>query len=179
MDADGYCLFDTAIGVCGLAWRGAVVVSASLPEEDAETLRRRLARRHPGAAETEPPAAIVAVVAEVQALMAEGTRDLAHVAVDLEGLEPFARQVLELTRRIPPGRTRTYGQIAAELGQPQAAQAVGVALGRNPVPIIVPCHRVLAAGGKSGGFSAPGGRMTKLKLLAIENAKTSDEPTLF
>jgi methylated-DNA-[protein]-cysteine S-methyltransferase len=179
MDADGYALFDSAIGVCGLAWRGAVVVSASLPDDDPETLRRRLARRHPGVAESEPPPAIAAVIAEVRALMAEGTRDLAHVAVDLDGLEPFARQVLEITRAIPPGRTRTYGQIAAELGQPRAAQAVGVALGRNPIPIIVPCHRVLAAGGKSGGFSAPGGRMTKLRLLAIENARVGDEPTLF
>ena len=119
------------------------------------------------------------MVDAVRALLAEGALDLVDVAVDLSGLDPFDRQVLEAARRIPPGRTRTYGQIAAELGQPRAAQAVGAALGRNPVPIIVPCHRVLAAGGKVGGFSAPGGTATKLKLLAIENARVGDEPTLF
>ncbi|OJU13963.1 MAG: cysteine methyltransferase [Caulobacterales bacterium 68-7] len=179
MDAEGYCLFDTALGVCSLAWRGEVVVGASLPDEAPELLRTRTARRHPTAVEREPPAAIAAVVEAVKTLLADGAIDLADIAVDLDQVEPFDRQVLEITRRIPPGRTRTYGQIAAELGQPRAAQAVGAALGRNPIPIIVPCHRVLAAGGKSGGFSAPGGRMTKLKLLAIENARVGDEPTLF
>jgi methylated-DNA-[protein]-cysteine S-methyltransferase len=174
-----YCLFETAIGPCGLVWRGAVIVGAQLPEADLATARRRLLRRFHAAVEAAPPAAVAAAIEAVRALLAEGVRDLADVPVDLAGLEPFDRQVLEAARRIPPGRTRTYGQIAAELGQPRAAQAVGAALGRNPIPIIVPCHRVLAAGGKVGGFSAPGGAATKLKLLAIENAKVSDEPTLF
>jgi methylated-DNA-[protein]-cysteine S-methyltransferase len=175
----GFCLFETALGVCAIAWRGAAVIEASLPDTDPDTLRRRVQRRLPDAVEGAPSAALAAVVGDVQALLAEGTRDLAHVPVDLTGLEPFALGVLQAARRIPPGRTRTYGQIAAELGEPRAAQAVGAALGRNPIPIIIPCHRVLAAGGKAGGFSAPGGVSTKLKLLAIENAQVGDEPTLF
>lgn len=174
-----YCLFDTAIGPCGLVWRGDVIVGAQLPEADAATARRRLLRRFHAAVETEPPPAIAAAIEAVRALLAGGTLDLAGVPVDFAELDPFDRQVLEAARRIPPGRTRTYGQIAAELGQPRAAQAVGAALGRNPIPIIVPCHRVLAAGGKVGGFSAPGGAATKLMLLAIENARVGDEPTLF
>ena len=179
MGAEGYCLFDTALGMCSLAWCGDVVVGAALPDDAPDLLRARTARRHPGALEQDPPPSFVAVVEAVKALLADGRIDLADIAIDLDQVEPFDRQVLEITRRIPPGRTRTYGQIAADLGQPRAAQAVGAALGRNPIPIIVPCHRVLAAGGKPGGFSAPGGRMTKLKLLDIENARVGDEPTLF
>jgi methylated-DNA-[protein]-cysteine S-methyltransferase len=174
-----YRLFDTAIGPCGLVWSGEVIVGAQLPESDPTLARRRLLRRFPDAVEADPPPGVGRVIEAVRALLTEGALDLADVAVDLSGLDPFDRQVLEAARRIPPGRTRTYGQIAAELGQPRAAQAVGAALGRNPVPIIVPCHRVLAAGGKVGGFSAPGGAATKLKLLAIENARVGDEPTLF
>lgn len=179
MTPSAYCLFDTAIGLCGLVWRGEVIVGAHLPESDPTLARRRLLRRFSDAVETDAPPGVARVVDAVRALLAEGALDLVDVAVDLSGLDPFDRQVLEAARRIPPGRTRTYGQIAAELGQPRAAQAVGAALGRNPVPIIVPCHRVLAAGGKVGGFSAPGGTATKLKLLAIENARVGDEPTLF
>jgi methylated-DNA-[protein]-cysteine S-methyltransferase len=179
MSEAAYLLFDTALGVCGLAWRGEAVVWASLPEPDPEALRRRLKRRHPAAVEAAPPPSVAAVVDAVRALLAEGTVDLSSVVVDITELDSFEREVLEATRRIPPGRTRTYGQIAQELGQPRAAQAVGAALGRNPIPIIIPCHRVLAAGGRSGGFSAPGGVATKLKLLAIENARVGDEPTLF
>jgi methylated-DNA-[protein]-cysteine S-methyltransferase len=91
--------------------------------------------------------------------------------VDLAGLQEFARRVLEFTREIPAGETRTYGELAKMLGQPHAAQAVGQALGANPVPLIIPCHRVLATGGKLGGFSAPGGRSTKERLLEIERAQ--------
>jgi methylated-DNA-[protein]-cysteine S-methyltransferase len=106
-------------------------------------------------------------------------RDFSDVAIDIGSLAEFDRAVLEATRRIPRGETRTYGEIAVSLGAPGAARAVGTALGRNPIPIIVPCHRVLAAGGASGGFSAPGGRLTKLKILEIERARRGPEPGLF
>src|SRR5207253_8908837 len=105
--------------------------------------------------------------------------DLALVALDMEGMPEFDRRVYEVARTVPPGATLSYGEIAARLGERALAREVGQALGRNPFPLIVPCHRVLAAGGKAGGFSANGGVATKLALLTIERARTSDAPTLF
>jgi methylated-DNA-[protein]-cysteine S-methyltransferase len=97
----------------------------------------------------------------------------------MDALPEFDRRVYEVARGIAPGATLSYGEIAARLGERGLARDVGQALGRNPFPIIVPCHRVLAAGGKAGGFSANGGVTTKLRLLTIERARTSDAPTLF
>jgi methylated-DNA-[protein]-cysteine S-methyltransferase len=112
-------------------------------------------------------------------LLAGEPRDLSFIELEMAALDPFDRGVYAATCAIPVGATRTYGAIARELGQPGAAQAVGQSLGRNPFPIIVPCHRVLAASGKSGGFSAPGGLATKVKLLEIEHARREGEGTLF
>jgi len=106
-------------------------------------------------------------------------RDLTGIRLDAEGMDPFHRRAGEAARAIPPGQTRTYGQLAAQLGEPRLAQAVGQAMGKNPFPIIVPCHRVVAAGGKTGGFSAPGGSKTKLKMLQIEGALNADALPLF
>jgi methylated-DNA-[protein]-cysteine S-methyltransferase len=105
--------------------------------------------------------------------------DLSAIALDMDGLPSFDRRVYEVARTIAPGATLSYGEISARLGARDLAREVGQALGRNPFPIIVPCHRVLAAGGKAGGFSANGGITTKLRLLTIERARTSDAPTLF
>jgi methylated-DNA-[protein]-cysteine S-methyltransferase len=136
-------------------------------------------RRHPDAMEGVPPAPIQAAIDATTALLAGEPRDLVGIVVELDHLPEFDRRVLDVTRAIPPGSTLTYGQVAARVGEPGAAQAVGKALGRNPIPVIVPCHRVLAAGGKLKGFSAPGGVLTKRRLLEIENAHTGDEPDLF
>jgi methylated-DNA-[protein]-cysteine S-methyltransferase len=135
-------------------------------------------RRWPGAIETAPSPVISAVIEAVAALLSGEKTDLAGAPVDLSSLQPFERSVLEATRLIPPGETRTYGELARNIGSPGAARAVGRALGANPVPIIIPCHRVLAASG-SGGFSAPGGATTKMKMLEIEGARRAGEPTLF
>jgi methylated-DNA-[protein]-cysteine S-methyltransferase len=97
--------------------------------------------------------------------------DLTFIQLDMDSLPQFHQRVYEIARSIPPGATLTYGEIATRLGDPGSARAVGQALGRNPIPVIVPCHRVMAAGGKTGGFSAPGGAATKLNLLAIEGAQ--------
>jgi len=113
------------------------------------------------------------------ALLRGEASDLSAVALDLSGVEPFARRVYEVARTIAAGGTLTYGEIAARLGDRALARDVGQALGQNPFPLIVPCHRVLAAGGKAGGFSANGGVATKLRLLSIEGARLTDEPTLF
>jgi len=113
------------------------------------------------------------------ALLRGDATDLSDIALDMDRIESFERQVYEIARTIAPGATLSYGEIAVRLGDRALARDVGQALGRNPFPLIVPCHRVLAAGGKAGGFSANGGITTKLRLLTIERARTSDAPTLF
>jgi methylated-DNA-[protein]-cysteine S-methyltransferase len=173
-----YALFDTAIGRCALVWRGGLVVGAALPEDSDGRARASLARRFPGAEEADPPPFAAAAIAQIVSLLAGGRTDLADIALDTEG-SAFERNVWQAARRIPCGEVRSYGDIAREIGAPGAAQAVGLALGRNPVPIVVPCHRVLAADGRTGGFSAPGGVATKFRILEIEGARRPGEPELF
>ncbi|MEU4525519.1 methylated-DNA--[protein]-cysteine S-methyltransferase [Amycolatopsis sp. NPDC024027] len=174
----GFTVFDTAIGACGLAWRDDVVIGTSLPEGSAERTRAWLVRRFPDAVEGPPPAPVRAAVDGIVALLSGARQELASVELDFSGVPAFNRRAYEIARTIPPGKTLTYGDIAHRLGQPGSAQAVGQAMGHNPFPIIVPCHRVLAAGGKDGGFSARGGVGTKRRMLVIEGA-LADEPTLF
>lgn len=180
MSARSFTVFNTAIGACALVWGEAGIVGAFLPEADAGTLRARIARRFAGAVEAPAPRSVADAVTGVVALLAGEKRDLADVALDFSACSDFQRRVYAVVRAIPPGETRTYGEVARALGTgPEAARAVGEAMGRNPVPIIMPCHRVLAANGKPGGFSAPGGVETKLKMLQIEGAKVGETPALF
>ena len=180
MTDHGFALFETAVGPCGVAWGPDGIVGVQLPEGDAARTRARLVRRFPDTRETEPPPAVRSAIDAMAALLSGEPRDLAHVALDWKAVGEFERRVYEVARAIPPGATLTYGEVAARIGEaPLAARDVGQALGRNPFPIVVPCHRVVAAGGKSGGFSAPGGAATKLKLLRIEGAQAAGQPTLF
>jgi len=173
-----YTLFETAIGLCGLAWNERGVIGFQLPEDDRSRLCARIAKRFPGIVEAAPAPAIQGIIAEVVALLRGEARDLSAVPLDTERVPDFDRRVYEVARSIPPGRVLTYGEVAARLGTDNA-RAIGQALGRNPFAIIVPCHRVVAAGGKLGGFSAHGGSMTKRRLLAIEGARRDESPTLF
>jgi methylated-DNA-[protein]-cysteine S-methyltransferase len=166
-----YCLFDSEIGRCGIAWTARGVVGAQLPEASEYATLARLLRRYPGAVESASPPAIQAAIDGVVALLSGEASDLQAVELDLREVPAFNASVYAVARGIPPGETLSYGEVAARLGDPGAARAVGQALGANPIPIIVPCHRVLAAGGRAGGFSAPGGVMTKLKLLEIERRR--------
>lgn len=179
MTAPAFALFDTAIGVCAVVWRGQGLVGTALPDRDAAALRARLIRHWPDAAEAEPQGPVAQAVAAIRALMVDGRTDLTGIALDETGLTDFLRRVYAATRAVPPGQTRTYGQIAAAAGAPGEARAVGQAMGRNPWPIVVPCHRVMGADGRLTGFSAPGGVETKLKLLSIEQARLTDAPGLF
>ena len=172
-----FTLFDTAIGRCAIAWSERGVVGVLLPERDHGATRARLLRRHPHAREAAPPVEVERAIAGIAALLAGEPCDLSDVALDLAGVPEFNRRVYAVARTIKPGTTLTYGAIAARLGEGDA-RGVGEAMGQNPCPIIVPCHRVVAAGGKTGGFSAPGGAATKRRLLAIEGAP-ADAPTLF
>ena len=176
----GFCLFDTAIGACAVAWSERGLKGVQLPEADATMARARMARRFPDAVEAAPPAEVREAIAAVTALVGGVARDLGSISLDMGDVDAFPRGVYAVARSIPPGQTLTYGEIATRLGDPNAARAVGEALGRNPFPIVVPCHRVLAAGGKLGGFSANGGVVTKLRLLEIEGAQIGDDsPGLF
>ncbi|MDP1684263.1 methylated-DNA--[protein]-cysteine S-methyltransferase [Hydrogenophaga sp.] len=180
MEEGGHALFDTAIGVCGIAWGQNGVVAVQLPEADLAGTRARLLKgMSPLPEVASPPDAVQAAIEGVQALMKSEARDLREVELDMSGLTPFQRAVYAVARAIPPGQTRTYGDIARELGDVGLSRAVGQALGHNPFAPIVPCHRVLAAGSRPGGFSAGGGAATKLRMLAIEGARPSGTAPLF
>jgi O-6-methylguanine DNA methyltransferase len=174
-----FALFETAIGTCGIAWGDRGLVGVQLPEPSTNETRARLRRRYPGASEAPPPPEVQRAIDAIAAQLRGEAVDLSGIGLDMNGVPEFHRRVYEVARAIPSGATLSYGEVAARLGEPSAAREVGQALGRNPFPIVVPCHRVLAAGGKSGGFSAPGGVATKLRLLAIEGARASGIPTLF
>ena len=179
MTALGYALFDTAIGRCGVAWSERGIVAVQLPAASDAATRAHVQRRAGGAREATAPPPVAGAIAGIVALLDGGTTEFADVAVDLDGVPPFNRRVYEIARTIPRGSTLSYGEIAGRLGDPAAARAVGQALGENPVPIVVPCHRVLAAHGRIGGFSAPGGTATKRRLLTIEGALADVELPLF
>jgi methylated-DNA-[protein]-cysteine S-methyltransferase len=174
MSTLGAALFDTALGRCGIAWGERGIVGVQLPEP-AGAERARLLRRFPDAIEASPPPGVQQAMERIATLLRGEPADLDSIALDMAAIAEFDRCVYEATRRIPRGATRTYGEIAAEIGDPGAARAVGQALGRNPVPVIIPCHRVLAAAGRPGGFSAHGGVTTKLRMLAIEGAPGNAE----
>ena len=167
---EGFALFDTALGRCGVAWTERGVAAVQLPEASDAATRARLLRRRSAAREAAPSVHAERAIEGMTALLRGEPTDLSDIALDFEEVPPFHRRVLELARTIPAGRTSTYGELATQLGDPMAARAVGEALGRNPFPIVVPCHRVLAASGKLGGFSAHGGAATKRRMLIIEGA---------
>ncbi len=161
-----YHRFDTPLGRCGIAWTDRGVARFQLPEPDDRRGVASLERL--GAVPAEPPPEIAAGVRDAVRHLAGDARDFSAVPLDLEGVGDFARRVYAAARRVPAGSTATYGEIAAAIGEPGEARAVGQALGANPVPLIVPCHRIVASGGRIGGFSAPGGALTKTRLLALE-----------
>jgi methylated-DNA-[protein]-cysteine S-methyltransferase len=164
-----YAVFETAAGSCGIAWKGIDIARFQLPTRDAETAERALLRRVPGAVRTVPPTEISAVIVAAQRYFAGEKIDFSDVRVDLARQDEFFRRIYTALRRVGYGQTTTYGALAKELGAgPEAARDVGQAMASNPVPLIIPCHRVLAAGGKVGGFSAPGGASAKVRMLELE-----------
>ncbi|HKV50087.1 MAG TPA: methylated-DNA--[protein]-cysteine S-methyltransferase [Gemmatimonadaceae bacterium] len=169
-DEVGIAFFATALGDCGIAWSDRAIVGVELPERTAAATRSRLCRRFSNAREGTPPPHARTAIDAIVALLSGERRDLSDIPVDMNGVPPFNRRVYEVARTITPGETLTYGELAAKLGEPDAARAVGQALGENPFPIVVPCHRVLAAGGRTGGFSGGAGVPTKLRMLAMERS---------
>ena len=171
----GFTLFDTPIGRCGIAWGERGVRAVQLPGARESETRARLLARVPEATQASPPEAVLPAIDAIVALLSGRGGDLSQVPLDMDGLPAFQQRVYAAARGIPPGQTVSYGDLAARMGVPGAARAVGQALGRNPFPVIVPCHRVLAAGGRMGGFSANGGIVTKLRMLNIEALHTQDQ----
>jgi O-6-methylguanine DNA methyltransferase len=167
-DLPRFALFETAIGRCTAAWTDKGLVCVQLPEASDGASRVRLLSRHPGAREERPRGEAKLAIDAMRAHLAGELGLLDHVRIDDAGLPGFHRRVYEALRRVPPGETLGYGELAARVGSPAAARAVGQAVGKNPFPIVVPCHRVLASGGRAGGFSAHGGVETKRRMLAIE-----------
>jgi methylated-DNA-[protein]-cysteine S-methyltransferase len=178
MSTSGFALFETAIGACGIAWSERGIVGVQLPEASTRATRSRLLRRFPSACEAKPPAPVQRTIADIVALLGGERSDLGAAVLDSEEVPDFNRRVYDVARTIPAGSTLSYGEVAERLGDRNLARDVAQALGQNPFPIIVPCHRVMAAGGKTGGFSAPGGVRIKLRLLSIERAQPGG-PTLF
>ena len=178
MKQAAYCLFETPLGTCGLAWREPgtsrstlAVACLQLPEATPKATEARIARKSGGHRAAAPPPAIAEAIRKIGRHLRGELQDFRDVPLDLSEVTAFARQVYEAALRIPAGQTCTYGELARAVGRPTEARAVGQALARNPIPIIIPCHRVLAANGRLGGFSAHGARLTKAKLLDIERAQ--------
>ena len=175
-----YRLFDTTIGTCGVIWNERGLTGVHLPDANPARTRASVERRFAGAIPVEPPPAVRRAIDGIVALLRGDKRDLREIELDFDGVPDFHRRVYELARTIPPGSTLTYGAIALRLNAPGTARAVGQALGQNPWPIVVPCHRVLAADGGMGGFSAPGGVSTKRRMLEIEGVEgVAPAPRLF
>ncbi len=177
-----FALFETAIGRCGIVWSERGIAGVQLPERSEAATRSRLLRRFPTARDGLPPAQVRRVIDDIVALLGGERRDLSRVTIDIGAMPEFHKRVYEVARAIPVGATLSYGEIAERLGDRNLARDVADALSKNPCPIIVPCHRVMATGGKPGGFSAPGGLATKLRLLTIEGAQPqarTEAPMLF
>lgn len=174
-----FAIFETTLGHCGITWTRRGIAGVDLPAGSEEKTRARVKKRFPEAIETPPSPEIQKIVSEVVALIAGEKIDFSHVVLDHAPLPEFSKRVYEIVRAIPIGHTLTYGDIAKKLGDVALSREVGQAMGKNPTPIIMPCHRVVAASGKTGGFSAPGGVDTKMKLLSIERRHGNHAPTLF
>lgn len=177
--APGFTLFDTAIGTCAIAWTVHGIAALQLPEHHDTATLARLRRNCPDAERAHPPAPVAEAIAAIVALLEGAPRDLSTITLDMAGIPEFHQRIYAEARKIPPGSVLTYGEVARRAGEPGAARAVGQAMGRNPFAIIVPCHRVVAAGGAIGGFSARGGATMKQRILAIEGARPAPQPTLF
>jgi methylated-DNA-[protein]-cysteine S-methyltransferase len=168
MQALSYAFFETPVGVCAIIWESDKLAGVQLPESEQEKTRATVMLRFPSAVERVPHGPIARAIQGMQALLRGSATMLDDITLDMSQLSAFRRRVYEAARRIPPGSSLSYAELARRIEAPGAVRAVGQALGKNPFPIIVPCHRVVAAGGKLGGFSAAGGVRTKQRLLDLE-----------
>ena len=179
MSGFGYTVFDTAVGRCGIAWGELGVLGVQLPEAREIETRRRLFQLFPDARELRPAPEIQSAIDGIAALLRGKAADFSGVQLDMSDIRPFDARVYDFTRTIPRGETLTYGEVAARLKASGAAHSVAQALSRNPFMLIVPCHRVLEAGGYADRISPNGGSISKRRLLSIEGAGSPGSKTLF
>ena len=172
----GHAVLETVIGFMGIAWSEKGLIRLCLPEKSREAVERRLMRHAGVAANTEQPQWVVELIASIKAYASGEDVDFSGVPVDLEGVDDFRLAIYDAARKLAFGETTTYGELARRAGHAGLARETGAALGANPVPLVIPCHRILAAGGKIGGFSAPGGSTTKEKMLAMEGVRLGPPP---
>jgi methylated-DNA-[protein]-cysteine S-methyltransferase len=166
-----FLLFDTDLGRCGIRWSDAGITGVELPSA---------ATRGPSPVDpVDAPAFVSVAIDGIRAVLAGESPDLGDIPIDERGIDSFRRRVYAATREIRPGTTATYGQVARAIGEPNGARDVGAALARNPMPVIVPCHRIVAANGALTGFSAPGGLATKRRMLELEGAPGFGQQVLF
>lgn len=176
--AHSYVIFETASGFCGIAWNSVGITRFQLPARSAEATERNLLRRLPGAAPGAPTPEVTEAIAAAKRYFEGEKVDFSGIRLDLGEQDRFFEQIYAAARRVPWGHTTTYGALAKELGAgPESARDVGQAMAKNPVPLIIPCHRVLAAGGKVGGFSAPGGSAAKIRMLELEGVHAGPPQT--
>ena len=175
----GYTIFDTAVGRCGIAWGDGGIIGVQLPETREIETRRRMLRQYPEARELAPPLNVEMAIYGIAALLRGEGADLSEVALDMSGIHAFNARVYAFARTIPRGETRSYGDVAASLRASGAVRSVAQAIARNPFVIIVPCHRVLEAGGYADKMSPNGGGISKRRLLSIEGAGSPSSKTLF
>jgi methylated-DNA-[protein]-cysteine S-methyltransferase len=179
MSGRGFAIFDTGVGRCGIAWGYLGILGVQLPEAREIETRRRLFQLYPDARETHPPLNSEIAIEGIVALLRGEPADLSDVTLDMTGIHAFNQRVYEFTRKIPRGETRTYGDVATSLRLTGAVHSVAQAIARNPFVIIVPCHRVLEAGGYADKISPHGGAISKRRLLSIEGAGSPTSKTLF
>jgi methylated-DNA-[protein]-cysteine S-methyltransferase len=172
----GHAVLETVIGFIGIAWSEAGLIRLCLPERSREVVERRLLRHAGVAASTVQPKWVVELIASIKAYAAGEDVDFSDVPVDLAVIDDFRLAIYDAARKLGFGETTTYGELAKRAGHAGLARETGAALGANPVPLVIPCHRILAAGGKIGGFSAPGGSVTKEKMLAMEGVRVGPPP---
>lgn len=172
----GHAVLETVIGFMGIAWSEKGLIRLCLPERSREAVERRLFR-HPGVSRsTDQPQWVVELITSIKAYAAGEDVDFSGVPVDLDGVDDFRLAIYDAARKLRFGETTTYGELAKRAGHAGLARETGAALGANPVPLVIPCHRILAAGGKIGGFSAPGGSATKEKMLVMEGVRLGPPP---
>ncbi|MDX8500159.1 methylated-DNA--[protein]-cysteine S-methyltransferase [Mesorhizobium sp. VK4C] len=172
----GHAVLETVIGFMGIAWSEKGLTRLCLPERSREAVERRLFRHAGVSSATEQPKWVVELIASIKAYAAGEDVDFSGVPVDLDGVDDFRLAIYDAARKLGFGETTTYGELAKRAGHAGLARETGAALGANPVPLVIPCHRILAAGGKIGGFSAPGGSATKEKMLAMEGVRVGPPP---
>jgi DNA-3-methyladenine glycosylase II len=173
-----YSLFETPLGTCAIAWNERGVIAFQLPEATKKQTEERIAKRASAIKSAVVPKRIATIIKQAQKHFGGEAQNFQDVAVDLDGTTEFSKQVYDICQSIPAGKTMTYGEIAKAMNRPAASRAVGRAMGMNPIPLIIPCHRVLASGNKPGGFSAFGGFATKLKMLNLEGAALGSPSTI-